>query len=77
MLRTHADALDINPNFSIIDTDDQLKLVKQIIQGEGLLDKSMSKQATYLMGRYADRGYLTGADVPTSEPENFRQESRI
>lgn len=73
ILRTHADALGMSPNFSIIDMDDQLKLVKQIIQGEGLLDKSMSKQAAYLMGRYADRGYLTGADVPSSEPETFRQ----
>ena len=72
ILRIHADSMDINPHFSIIDTDDQMKLVKQIIQGEGLLDKSMSKQATYLMGRYADRGYLTADDVPNSESEHFR-----
>jgi len=72
ILRRHSEELGMSPNFSIIDTDDQIKLVKQIIQGEGLLDKSMAKQVTYLMGRYADHGYVTAADIPHSEPENFR-----
>ena len=34
ILRIHAEAAGLKPNFTIIDTDDQLRLVKQIIQAE-------------------------------------------
>src|SRR5262245_26299675 len=36
ILRQHAEAAGLKPNFTIIDTDDQLRLIKQIIQAEGL-----------------------------------------
>ncbi len=72
ILRTHAELLDVNVNFSILDPDDQLKVIKQIIQGEGLLDKSLAKQAAYLMGRYADHGYLMASEIPETEPAHFR-----
>ncbi len=34
ILRAHAERVGLKPNFSILDTDDQLRLVKQLIQAE-------------------------------------------
>ena len=73
ILRQHSDVLGINHNFSIIDSDDQTKLIKQIVQVEGGLDKNATKRAPYFMNRFADKGYLTGDEVPVEEPEIFRK----
>jgi DNA helicase-2/ATP-dependent DNA helicase PcrA len=35
MLRRHAEIVGLQSNFTIIDTDDQLRLLKQLIQAEG------------------------------------------
>ncbi len=35
MLRRHAELVGLQSNFTILDTDDQLRLLKQIIQAEG------------------------------------------
>jgi len=39
MLRRHAELVGLQSNYTIIDTDDQLRLLKQLIQSEGLDDK--------------------------------------
>jgi DNA helicase-2/ATP-dependent DNA helicase PcrA len=39
MLRRHAELVGLQSNFTIIDTDDQLRLLKQLIQAEGLDEK--------------------------------------
>ena len=39
MLRRHAELVGLQSNFTIIDTDDQLRLLKQLIQAEGVDDK--------------------------------------
>ena len=39
MLRRHAELVGLQSNYTIIDTDDQLRLLKQLIQAEGLDDK--------------------------------------
>jgi len=36
MLRRHAESVGLKPNFTILDTDDQKRLVKQILQAEGV-----------------------------------------
>lgn len=39
MLRRHAELVGLQSNYTIIDTDDQLRLIKQLIQAEGVDDK--------------------------------------
>ena len=36
ILRRHAEAVGLKPNFTILDTDDQQRLIKQILQAEGV-----------------------------------------
>jgi DNA helicase-2/ATP-dependent DNA helicase PcrA len=36
ILRRHAEAVGLKPNFTILDTDDQQRLIKQILQAEGI-----------------------------------------
>ncbi|MEM9319198.1 MAG: UvrD-helicase domain-containing protein [Pseudomonadota bacterium] len=39
LLRRHAELVDLKTNFTILDTDDQQRLMKQLIQAEGMDDK--------------------------------------
>src|SRR3546814_7763759 len=39
MLRSHAELVGLKPNFSILDTDDQLRLLKQIINAANIAAK--------------------------------------
>ncbi|RFC66156.1 ATP-dependent DNA helicase [Fulvimarina endophytica] len=39
MLRKHAELVGLKSNFTILDTDDQIRLIKQLIQAENLDDK--------------------------------------
>src|SRR3569833_4608105 len=39
MLRRHAELAGLKSNFSILDTDDQLRLMKQLIEAEGIDEK--------------------------------------
>ena len=39
MLRTHAELVGLKNNFTILDTDDQVRLLKQIIEAEGIDEK--------------------------------------
>src|ERR1700753_1001152 len=39
MLRRHAELVGFKSNFAILDTDDQLRLMKQLIEAEGIDDK--------------------------------------
>jgi len=57
MLRRHAALVGLNQNFSILDTDDQLRLLKQVMEGFRLDVKRWPPQM--LMGaiqRFKDRG---------------------
>src|ERR1044071_1061653 len=67
LLRIHAEAAGLKPNFTIIDTDDQLRLVKQIIQAEGLdSQKWPSRVVLGIIERWKDRG-LTPDKVSAAE----------
>ena len=37
MLRRHADLVGLSPNFTILDADDQLRLLKQVMEAERVL----------------------------------------
>lgn len=39
MLRRHAELVELKPNFTILDTDDQVRLLKQILQAEDIDEK--------------------------------------
>ena len=39
ILRRHAELVDLRPDFTILDTDDQIRLLKQIIQAENIDEK--------------------------------------
>src|SRR6204780_737375 len=39
ILRTHAEMVQLKSNFTVLDTDDQVRLLKQLLQAEGIDDK--------------------------------------
>ncbi|PKU22702.1 ATP-dependent helicase [Telmatospirillum siberiense] len=71
MLRRHARLAGLESNFTILDTDDQLRLLKQVMEAERVDSKRWPAQA--LMGtiqRWKDRG-LTPSQVGTGEAGEF------
>ncbi len=63
MLRRHAEHAGLSSNFTIIDTDDQIRLMKQIMDESGMDTKKYPpRQMLWLIERWKDRG-LTPKDV--------------
>ncbi len=71
MLRRHAALVGLEPNFTILDTDDQLRLLKQVIAEAGLDEKRWpAKQLAGMIDRWKNRGELP-AQVPPGESFSF------
>ncbi|MHC5652708.1 ATP-dependent helicase [Stappia sp. ICDLI1TA098] len=71
ILRRHAELVGLKSGFSILDTDDQIRLIKQIIQAEGLDDKRWTARAfAGLLDGWKNRG-LTPEQVPEGEARSF------
>ena len=71
MLRRHAELAGLQANFTIIDTDDQLRVLKQLIQAEGLDDKRWpARQLAGLIDRWKNRG-LTPDELDAAENEAY------
>jgi len=71
MLRRHAELVGLQSNFTILDTDDQLRLLKQLIQAEGLDEKRFTARALGgLIDRWKNRG-LTPSEVDAGESALF------
>jgi DNA helicase-2/ATP-dependent DNA helicase PcrA len=67
ILRANAERVGLKPNFTILDTDDQLRLVKQLIQAENLdSQKWPSRVVLGIIERWKDRG-LTPERVTRAE----------
>ena len=67
ILRRHAELVDLKSNFTILDTDDQLRLIKQILSAEGIDAKRWPPRLiSHTIGRWKDRGYLADK-VPAHE----------
>ena len=67
MLRLDAERAELSPRFTIIDTDDQLRLVKQLLSAEGIDDKKWPARGLLAaIQRWKDRG-LTPDRVSASE----------
>src|SRR6266404_2291426 len=68
LLRRHAELVGLKPNFTILDTDDQLRLLKQLIVAAGIDDKKWPARALLgVIERWKDRG-LTPDKVRGGEP---------
>ena len=71
MLRRHAELAGLQANFTIIDTDDQLRLLKQLITGNDLDEKRWpARQLAGLIDRWKNRG-LNPADLDAGENEAY------
>jgi DNA helicase II / ATP-dependent DNA helicase PcrA len=58
-LRRHAEALDYKSNFTILDTDDQKKLIRNIVKGQELDAKKFSPQLImYHIDQWKNKGLL-------------------
>ncbi|MCG8595583.1 MAG: UvrD-helicase domain-containing protein [Kiloniellales bacterium] len=67
ILREQAEQAGLKPNFTILDTDDQLRLLKQILEAEGFDDKKWPARVILsAFERWKDRG-LTPDKVSAGE----------
>ena len=71
MLRRHAELVGLQSNFTILDTDDQLRLLKQLIAAADLDEKRWpARQLAGLIDRWKNRGW-TPRDIDAGESEVF------
>ena len=71
MLRRHAEMANLKSDFTILDTDDQIRLMKQLIQAEGIDEKRWpARQLAGYIDHWKNRG-LTPADVPEVDGRAF------
>lgn len=67
MLRKHAELVGLQSNFTILDTDDQIRLLKQLVQAENIDDKRWPARALAgLIDRWKNKA-LTPDRVPEGE----------
>ena len=65
MLRRHAEHVGLTPSFSILDTDDQMRLLKQVMEAAKIDAKRWPPQAVMgLIQRWKDRGQTPDRVVP-------------
>ena len=71
MLRRHAELVGLQSNFTILDTDDQLRLLKQLITAADLDEKRWpARQLGGLIDEWKNKG-LTPAEVGAGEAERY------
>jgi DNA helicase-2/ATP-dependent DNA helicase PcrA len=71
VLRRHHELVGLKSGFTILDTDDQLRLLKQVIEAEGLdKDRWPARQLAALIDDWKNRG-LVPEKVPAKEGGQF------
>ena len=71
ILRNHAEAVDLKRDFTILDTDDQIRLLKQVIQAADLDEKRWpARQLAASIDRWKNRA-LTPDKVPSGDAYAF------
>ena len=71
MLRRHAEYVGLTAGFTILDADDQLRLLKQVMQAAGIDQKRWAPPALMgLIQRWKDRG-LTPDRITAAEDSDF------
>src|SRR6202165_3192994 len=67
ILRTHAELVQLKSNFTVLDVDDQVRLLKQLLQAENIDDKRWpARMLAGLIDGWKNRG-LTPSQVPAGE----------
>ena len=71
ILRRHAELVGLKSNFTILDTDDQIRLLKQVLQAEGIDDKRWPARVLMtVIQRWKDRA-LSPEKVGTAEADDL------
>jgi DNA helicase-2/ATP-dependent DNA helicase PcrA len=71
ILRTHAEMAQLKSNFTVLDVDDQVRLLKQLLQAEDIDDKRWpARMLAGLIDGWKNRG-LTPSQVPAGEAAVF------
>jgi DNA helicase-2/ATP-dependent DNA helicase PcrA len=71
ILRRHAELVGLKPNFTILDTDDQLRLVKQLMEAANLDQKRFPpRMLLAVISRWKDKG-LTPDQLSTGQKEDM------
>ncbi|MBU8543612.1 MULTISPECIES: ATP-dependent helicase [Roseomonadaceae] len=72
MLRRHAEIVGLKSNFTILDTDDQMRLLKQIMEAAGGIDSKRwpAQGLMAVIQRWKDRG-LTPARITPAEDSDY------
>jgi DNA helicase-2/ATP-dependent DNA helicase PcrA len=71
MLRRHAELVGLTPSFSILDSDDQIRLLKQVMEAAGLdLKRWVPNAMMAVIQRWKDRG-LPPARIGTADDTDF------
>jgi DNA helicase-2/ATP-dependent DNA helicase PcrA len=71
MLRRHAELVGLQSNFTILDTDDQLRVIKQLIRAAELDEKRWTARALAgLIDQWKNKGLLP-RDIDAGESERF------
>ncbi|TNJ40146.1 ATP-dependent helicase [Phaeobacter sp. B1627] len=71
LLRRHAELVGLKSNFTILDTDDQIRLLKQLIQAAGIDDKRWpARMLANIIDDWKNRA-LTPAKVPAGDASAY------
>jgi len=71
ILRRHAELADLKSDFTILDPDDQVRLIKQLIEAENLDEKRWpARQFEALLDNWKNRGLLP-ADISAADSAQF------
>ena len=71
ILRRHAELVDLKSNFTILDTDDQIRLLKQVLKAENIDEKRWTARSlAFLIDNWKNRG-LDPRHVPAGETQAF------
>jgi DNA helicase-2/ATP-dependent DNA helicase PcrA len=71
ILRTHAEMVQLKSNFTVLDVDDQVRLLKQLLQAESIDDKRWpARMLAGLIDGWKNRG-LSPSQVPPGEAAVF------
>ncbi|QNQ62912.1 UvrD-helicase domain-containing protein [Brucella sp. 6810] len=71
LLRRHAELVNLTSSFTILDTDDVIRLIKQLIQAEGLDDKRWpARTFANMIDGWKNKGF-SPADIPEGDARSF------
>src|SRR5512145_3020118 len=71
ILRRHAELVDLKPSFTVLDTDDQIRLLKQLLQAENIDEKRWpARVLAAVIDGWKNRG-LVPKRVPEGESFDF------